>query len=177
MAVLNILTAPHPALERRARDVEEDEFGPQLARLVSDMAETMYAAPGVGLAAPQVGDARRIMVVDPGEKENRGRRFFGMINPIIQERSQDTIPWGETCLSVPDFEVEIQRSRRVRVTWRDPNGAPMDGWFEDYESVIVQHELDHLEGTILLDRASLFKRSRYLKKVKSKARDRVPVGG
>lgn len=173
MAVLPILTAPHPVLERRSRDVEPDEFGADLARLVSDMAETMYAAPGVGLAAPQVGDGRRIIVVDPGEKGERGKRFFGMVNPVIAERSRENIPWGETCLSVPDFEVEVQRSKRIRVTWKDVTGAPQEAWFEDYEAVIVQHELDHLEGTLLLDRASLFKRSRYLKKVKSKVRERV----
>ncbi len=171
MAVLDIITAPHPILERRAREVEADEFGPELVQRVSDMAETMYAAPGVGLAAPQVSDPRRIVVVDPGEKEDRGRRFFAMCNPRIVERSQQTIPWMETCLSVPEFEIEIRRSFRIRVEWQDPaDGSPKSGWFEEYEAVIVQHELDHLEGTVLLDRASHFKRSRYLKKLKKKER-------
>lgn len=166
MAVLDIITAPHPVLELRAREVREDEFGDALAKHVSDMAETMYAAPGVGLAAPQVSDPRRIVVLDPGEGKDRGARFFAMVNPVIVERSNDTIPWMETCLSVPDLEVEVQRNRRVKVTWRDPaSGEPRDGWFEEYEAVIVQHELDHLEGTVLLDRVSGFKRRRYLKKV------------
>ena len=177
MAVLDIITAPHPLLELRAREVEADEFGPELAAHVSDMAETMYAAPGVGLAAPQVADPRRVLVIDPGEGDERGRRFFALVNPRIVERSKDTIPWRETCLSVPDFEIEIQRSRRIRVEWQAPaDGSPQSGWFEDYESVIVQHELDHLEGTILLDRASRFKRSRYLKKVaKVRQHERVAV--
>ena len=166
MAVLDIITAPHPILEGRARDVEPDEFGEDLVRRVSDMAETMYAAPGVGLAAPQVSDPRRILVLDPGEKEDRGRRFFAMVNPRIVDRSEETIPWAETCLSVPEFEIEIQRNRRVRVEWQDAaDGSVQSEWFEEFESVIVQHELDHLEGTVLLDRASRFKRSRYLKKV------------
>lgn len=173
MAVLDIITAPHPVLELRAREVREDEFGEALAKHVSDMAETMYAAPGVGLAAPQVSDPRRIVVIDPGEKEERGVRFFAMVNPVIVERSQETIPWVETCLSVPDLEVEVQRNKRVRVTWRDPlTGEARDGWFQEYEAVIVQHELDHLEGTLLLDRVSGFKRRRYLKKA-SKSRARV----
>ena len=73
MAILDIITVPHPILEMPARPVDPDEFGPELARLVKDMAETMYAAPGVGLAAPQVSDPRRIIVVDPGEKDERGR--------------------------------------------------------------------------------------------------------
>lgn len=175
MAVLDILTAPHPTLEGRAREVEADEFGPALVQRVSDMAETMYAAPGVGLAAPQVNDPRRILVLDPGEKEDRGKRFFAMCNPRIVEKSADFIPWSETCLSVPEFEIEVKRHRRVRLAWQDPaDGAEKDGWFEDYEAVIVQHELDHLDGTVLLDRASRFKRGWYLKRVtKAKKRERV----
>jgi peptide deformylase len=175
MAVLDILTAPHPLLEKRAREVEPDEFGPDLVQRTSDMAETMYAAPGVGLAAPQVSDPRRIIVIDSGEHEERGARFFAMVNPKIVERSQEKIPWNETCLSVPEFEIELERSRRVRVEWQDPaDGKPRSSWFEDYEAVIVQHELDHLEGTVLLDRASRFKRTWYLARVaKSRKRERV----
>jgi len=166
MAVLEIITAPHPILEMRARTVEADEFGPELAEHVSSMAETMYHAPGVGLAAPQVSDPRRIVVIDPAEGDVRGRRFFGLVNPVIVERSKDTIPWVETCLSVPGMEVEVQRNRRIRVQWQDAaDGSPQEGWFEEYEAVIVQHELDHLEGTVLLDKVSRFKRSRYLKRV------------
>lgn len=175
MAVLDILTAPHPLLEKRAREVASDEFGPDLVQRTSDMAETMYAAPGVGLAGPQVSDPRRILVLDSGEHEERGVRFFAMINPKIVERSQDMIPWNETCLSVPEFEIELQRNRRVQVEWQDPaDGAPKSAWFEDYEAVIVQHELDHLEGMVLLDRASRFKRTWYLARVsKSRKRERV----
>ena len=169
MPILDIITAPHPILEMAARPVEPDEFGPELAQRVRDMAETMYAAPGVGLAAPQVSDPRRIVVIDPGEKDERGVRFFGMVNPEIVERSKDTIPWYETCLSVPEIEVKVIRNRRVKVTWQDPeDGSAREGWFEDYEAVIVQHELDHLIGTVLLDRVSRFKRARYLKSLKSK---------
>ncbi len=172
MAVLDIITAPHPLLEEAARPVEADEFGPALAIHTSDMAETMYAAPGVGLAAPQVADPRRIVVIDPGEGDERGVRFFAMCNPEIIERSRETILWTETCLSVPEFEIEIKRNQRVQVRWQQPrDGAERTAWFEEFEAVIVQHELDHLLGTILLDRASRFKRSRYLKRV-AKARKR-----
>jgi peptide deformylase len=177
VAVLDIITAPHPVLELRAREVQDDEFGRALKQLTSDMAETMYAAPGVGLAAPQVSDPRRVVVLDPGEGDERARRFFAMVNPKIVERSRDKIPWVETCLSVPEFEVEIQRNRRVKVVWRAPeDGSEVSGWFEEYEAVIVQHELDHLEGTILLDRASRFKRSRYMKRMlKARKRETVAV--
>lgn len=173
MALLDIITAPHPVLEHPARPVAPEEFGPDLERLISDMAETMYAAPGVGLAAPQVDDPRRIIVVDPGERHERGHRFFALVNPRIVHRSDEMIPWLETCLSVPEFEIEVQRNRVIEVEWQNPaDGDLRTGRFEDFESVIVQHEIDHLMGTVLLDRASRFKRSRYLKKV-SKAKKQV----
>lgn len=170
MAILDIVTAPDPILENEARDVRDDEFGDELDQLMSDMAETMYAAPGVGLAAPQVGDGRRIVVVDPGEGGERGKNLHKMVNPEIVEWSRETIEWQETCLSVPDLEVTVERHERVRVQWRDAQGNPHEGWFEGYEAVIVQHELDHLVGTVLLDRVSRFRRSRYLKKAKRRER-------
>ena len=173
MAVLDIITAPHPILELRAREVEPDEFGTELEQLTKNMAETMYAAPGVGLAAPQVSDPRRILVIDSGEKEERGSRFFAFVNPKIVEKSKDMIPWNETCLSVPEFEVEVQRHRKITLEYQNPlDGSVQQHTFEDYEAVIVQHELDHLAGTLLLDHASRFKRSRYLKRT-SKLRRRV----
>jgi peptide deformylase len=162
MAVLPILTAPHPVLAAKARDVRDDEFGPDLVRLLSDMAETMYAAPGVGLAAPQVGDGRRIVVVDRSSGDEEGQLLL-MVNPRIVEKSAETINWDETCLSVPDLEVSVKRYQRIVVQWRTGEGDAQERAFEDYEAVIVQHELDHLIGTVLLDRVSNFRRSRYLK--------------
>jgi peptide deformylase len=167
MAVLPIITAPHPILAGKARDVRDDEFGPELDTFVSDMAETMYAAPGVGLAAPQVADPRRIVVIDSGkEPDEGGSGLLRMVNPKITARSKETIPWNETCLSVPELEVTVQRSKHITVTWRTPLGEPMEQDFHDFEAVICQHELDHLIGTVLLDRVSRFRRGRYLKKVK-----------
>lgn len=176
MAILDIITAPHPILELKAREVRDDEFGGALGVHVSDMAETMYAAPGVGLAAPQVADSRRIVVVDPGEGDERGRRYFGLVNPKIVWRSKEMIPWTETCLSVPSLEVEVMRNKKIRLQWRDPDGSSREGEFEEFEAVIVQHELDHLDGTVILDRASRFKRSRYLKRVlRARKREKAPV--
>jgi peptide deformylase len=176
MAILQIIKAPHPVLEKMARDVREDEFGDALGVHIKDMAETMYAAPGVGLAAPQVADSRRIVVIDPGEGEERGRRYFGFVNPVITVRSEKLIPWTETCLSVPELEVEVMRHYRVEVDWREFDGTPRHGVFEEYEAVIVQHELDHLLGTVILDRASRFKRSRYLKRIlKQRKREEASV--
>ncbi|HMV67729.1 MAG TPA: peptide deformylase [Myxococcota bacterium] len=167
MAVLPILTAPHPTLARKARDVRPDEIGADLERLVSDMAETMYAAPGVGLAAPQVDDSRRVVVIDSGSEGKKGTGLLRMVNPLIVARSAETIVWGETCLSVPDLEVDVVRNKHIRVTWLDPaTGAPHDAEFHEFEAVIVQHELDHLLGTVLLDRVSHFRRSRYLRRAR-----------
>ena len=117
MAILPILTVPHPLLLQEARPVREDEFGEALARRLSDMAETMYAAPGVGLAAPQVGDLRRMLVMDATEeKEDDGRREQAkhlqlVVNPEIVERSRDKIRWEEGCLSVPEFWEFFERPR------------------------------------------------------------------
>jgi len=167
MAILPILTAPHPVLEKKARDVSADEFGSDLVRLLDDMADTMYDAPGVGLAAPQIGDGRRIVVVDSGEENGTG--LHKMVNPKITERSSETILWEETCLSVPDLEVKVRRNKRVTVEWQDAQtGDARSQEFQNFEAVIVQHELDHLIGTVLLDRVSRFKRSRYLQKEKKR---------
>ena len=172
MAILPILTVPHPLLLQKARPVREDEFGEALAKRLSDMAETMYAAPGVGLAAPQVGDLRRMLVMDATEeKEDDGRREQAkhlqlVVNPEIAERSRDKIRWEEGCLSVPEFWEFIERPRRVRVKYRDALGGHHDEWFEGFPAVVLQHEMDHLEGVVIIDKASRLKRSRYLKKVK-----------
>jgi peptide deformylase len=179
MAVLDILTVPHPILAKKARNVGPDEFGEDLQRFVSDMAETMYAAPGVGLAAPQVGDLRRIIVIDPGnakrEEDENGRprnpRFKALVNPVVIEASRDTIIWEEGCLSVPEFNDDIARPRRVHVQYLDERGRPQRAWFEDYDAVVVQHEMDHLEGTVILDRVSRLKKGRYLqRRVREKVR-------
>lgn len=178
MAVLGILTVPNPLLARKCRLVGADEFGDDLRRFISDLAETMYAAPGVGLAAPQVGDLRRIIVTDPGnstrEQDDDGRptnpRFCAMVNPVVLEAGKEKIIWEEGCLSVPEFNEDVARPRRVHVRWLDEYGRPQQRWFADYDAIVVQHEMDHLEGTVILDRVSRLKKVRYLTR-----RDKVRV--
>ncbi|MBN2800262.1 MAG: peptide deformylase [Deltaproteobacteria bacterium] len=166
MAILDIITVPHPVLKQRARPLRPDEFGPALAQRLSDMAETMYAAPGVGLAAPQVGDSLRYVVIDPSEGDERGRGLTKMVNPVIEERTRENQIYGETCLSVPGLEVDVKRSLGVRVSWQDPlDGARQEAWFEGYDAIVIQHELDHLEGEVILNKVSAFRRSRYLKRL------------
>lgn len=185
MAVLEILTVPHPVLARKARLVGPDEFTEDLRTFISDLAETMYAAPGVGLAAPQVGDLRRIIVADPGnakrEEDEGGRpkkpRFVAMVNPTVLEASREKIVWEEGCLSVPEFNEDVQRPRKVLVKWLDEHGKPQQQWFEGYDAVVIQHEMDHLEGTVILDKVSMMKKSRYLKRAqKQRTRDEAFVG-
>jgi peptide deformylase len=180
MAVLEILTVPNPVLTRKCRLVGPAEFSDDLRTFISDLAETMYAAPGVGLAAPQVGDLRRIIVADPGnakrEEDDAGRprrpRFVAMVNPVILEAGKERIVWEEGCLSVPEFNEDVQRPRRVLVKWQDEHGAPHQQWFEGYDAVVIQHEMDHLEGTVILDKVSGMKKSRYLKRAqKARTRD------
>ncbi|MFT5681629.1 MAG: peptide deformylase [Myxococcota bacterium] len=174
MAILTILEAPHPTLSLKARPVTDDEFTPALRQLLADMAETMYAAPGVGLAAPQVGDSRRIIVADPGNEEdddgNKHLDLLFMVNPVIAERSRDLITYEESCLSVPDYYLDVKRSRRIRVTWQDGHGAPQERWFEEFPAIVIQHELDHLQGVTLLEHSSRLKRSRYLIRRRKQAR-------
>lgn len=170
MAILPIIEAPHPTLSQKARAVRTEEFGPDLEALLSDMAQTMYAAPGVGLAAPQVGDSRRILVANLGGDEDAESqdRLVHMVNPEILERTAETITWEESCLSVPEYEIDVVRSRRIRVCWQDGSGAEHDDWFEVFPAVVLQHEMDHLDGVTLLNHSSRLKRSRYLARQKKR---------
>jgi len=177
MAILNIIEAPHPILSKRARPVRDDEFTDALRQQLQDMAETMYAAPGVGLAAPQVSDSRRILVADPGNQEDdNGEKHADlmlMVNPEIVARSRDKITYEESCLSVPEFYLDIKRARRIQVRWQDGDGAVHERWFEGFPSIVLQHEMDHLNGKTLLEHSSRFKRSRYISRKKKRTRDGI----
>ncbi|HCH63465.1 MAG: peptide deformylase [Deltaproteobacteria bacterium] len=173
MALLPILAAPHPVLKKKAREVRDDEFGPDLAKHFEDMAETMYAAPGVGLAAPQVNDPRQILVADPGFEgedgdDNKGDQLVYMANPVIVSRSKETITWSEACLSVPDYSQDIRRAREIVVRFQDAEGTVFENTYTDFPAVVIQHEMDHLKGITLLERSSRFKRNRYMQRQKKK---------
>jgi len=164
VAILPILEAPHPVLSARARDVQDNEMGAELEALISDMAETMYAAPGVGLAAPQVGDGRRILVANlKGNVDAEStEEFIVMINPVIVDRSQRMIRWEESCLSVPEFDLDVDRHHRIHMQWTDGAGDTQEDWFEEFSAVVLQHEVEHLDGVTLLDHSSRLKRGRYI---------------
>jgi len=172
MAILPIIEAPHPLLSKAARVVADHEFTDDLRRLLTDMAETMYAAPGVGLAGPQVSDSRRILVADPGNQEDehgiKRPNLFAMINPEIVDRSPAQTVYEESCLSVPGFYIDIKRPQRIQVRWRDGHGEIEEAWFDGFSATVIQHEMDHLDGITLLDRASRFRRSRYVTRQKKR---------
>ena len=169
MALLTILEAPHPILSQRARAVREDEFGPELLKLLENMAITMYAAPGVGLAAPQIGDSRRIIVADPGNEEGElDRQLYSMVNPEIIARSTSKIKYGESCLSVPDFEQLVMRSQIITVRWQNKQGEFVEQEFSDFSAIVIQHELDHLDGVTLLEHTSQFRKKRYVSRRKKR---------
>ena len=163
MAVLTIVEAPHPVLEKQAKVVEDAEFGLDLESFLNDMAETMYAAPGVGLAAPQVGDGRRILVADPGNDEGKAKRkLYKMVNPKLIFKSKESIYHEESCLSVPEFSLMVKRHKTIEVEWQDGFGKTHTERFSDFPAVVLQHEMDHLIGMTLLEKSSRFKRGRYL---------------
>jgi peptide deformylase len=164
MALLPILTAPDPKLKKISKPV--DKVDGEIRKLMDDMLETMYAAPGIGLAAPQVGEAIRLVVMDTSWNEEGGERQpVVMVNPEIVERD-GAIAWTEGCLSVPDFQAEVERSARVRVRYRDLDGNEHEEDATELRAVCFQHEIDHLDGVLFIDRISRLKRSLYVKRRK-----------
>jgi len=159
MALRQILKYPNPLLRDPAAPVTNIDG--EVARLVEDMAETMYAAPGVGLAATQVGVGQRVLVLDiHAEDEEPGKRLLKLVNPEIVEREGELL-WEEGCLSVPDLTAPVKRSRRVLVRAWTPEQKEIQVEAEELLAVALQHEIDHLEGKLFLDRLSRLKRDLY----------------
>jgi peptide deformylase len=141
----------------------------QVHQLAEDMVETMYAAPGVGLAAPQVGVAERLIVLDV-DSENPGKNLLKLINPVIAEREGEIV-WEEGCLSVVDYTAEVKRSAKVLVRAWTPDQKEIAIEAEDLLAVALQHEIDHLDGKLFIDRLSSLKRDLYKRKLKKALRD------
>jgi peptide deformylase len=159
MALRKILEYPDPALKEPA--VAVANITSEIAALAQDMAETMYAAPGIGLAAPQVGISQRIIVLDlHGENEEPGKRLMKLVNPVIAEREGEIV-WEEGCLSVPELTAPVKRARRVLVRAWTPDEREVAVEAEELLAVALQHEIDHLDGTLFLDRLSRLKRDLY----------------
>lgn len=162
MANLEILKYPNPNLKKKSQPVEI--IDPSLRQLVQDMAETMYAAPGVGLAAPQVGHLLRIVVLDvtpPTQPKN----LIVLINPEIITSEGDCV-WDEGCLSLPDFTEEIKRKKKVMVRFQNLEGETVEIEGDDLLAIVLQHEIEHLDGILLVDHLSPLKRSLYKRELK-----------
>lgn len=161
MAVLEIVTFPDPILSKVCDKVEAVDD--DIRRLMEEMLETMYSAPGVGLAAPQVGVNKRVIVIDenPNEKKNP----IMLANPEIIE-GDGKIACEEGCLSLPEFNVEVERMRAVKVRGLNEQGEEVVYEVEDFPAVIFQHEIDHLNGILLVDKVSKLKKDIYRRKVK-----------
>lgn len=164
MAIREILTVPDPRLKQVSKPVEGGVTD-DIRALMDDMLETMYDAPGIGLAAIQIGVPLRVIVMDLArESEEPQPRYF--VNPEILETVEETKPYEEGCLSVPEIFDEVERPARCRIRYLDYDGNQVEEWAEDLYAVCIQHEMDHLEGTLFIDYLSRLKRDRAIDKVR-----------
>ncbi|HKT77799.1 MAG TPA: peptide deformylase [Sphingobium sp.] len=169
MAILPILEAPDPRLRTISSPVEA--IDDDLRRLIDDMFETMYDAPGIGLAAIQVGVPKRVLVIDLQEPESDEegapsvKKPMVFINPEILEGSEELSVYNEGCLSVPDQFAEVERPASIRASWMDREGRIHEERLEGLLATCLQHEMDHLQGVLFIDHLSRLKRDMLMKKL------------
>ncbi|MBU3633895.1 peptide deformylase [Polynucleobacter sp. es-GGE-1] len=168
MALLTVLCYPDPRLHKVAKSVAQVDA--RVKKIVADMADTMYEAPGVGLAATQVDIHERIVVIDVSDEQNELMVF---INPEIIWASAETKSWREGCLSVPEFYDEVERPAQIRLKALDLDGKEFEIEADGLLAVCLQHELDHLQGKVFVEYLSLLKRTRISQKMKKRAKELV----
>jgi peptide deformylase len=179
MSLLPLIEIPDPVL--RAQSAPVESITDDVSRLIQDMFDTMYAAPGIGLAAVQVAVPRRLLVIDlqdPEEEDGEPvRRPHVFINPEILHSSDARKSYNEGCLSIPDQYAEVERPDVVRARWIDEHGKAQEGEFGGLMSVCLQHEVDHLNGVLFIDHLSRLKRDMVVKKVLKarKERDKAAI--
>ncbi|MDH3444072.1 MAG: peptide deformylase [Deltaproteobacteria bacterium] len=166
MAILEIRKFPDATLSQAASPVKN--INGDMVKWLNDLLDTMYAAPGVGLAAPQVGISQRVIVLDI-DHENPGKQVFKLINPVIT-RAEGEVIWEEGCLSVVDFTAEVKRAAQVEVVAYDENQKEIKIEAGDLLAVALQHEIDHLDGKLFIDRISRLKRDLYSRRRKKMLR-------
>lgn len=170
MAKLPIIIVPDPVLKQVAQPV--NAITEDIRRQSADMIETMYAAPGIGLAANQVAMLNRVIVLDPDyRKDHNSRAAIVMINPEIVWKSEQMSVMEEGCLSIPQQYAEVERPASVRVSYIDLSGERCEWIGEDLASHCVQHEIDHLNGVLFIDYLSRLKRSMILRKVEKRSKE------
>jgi peptide deformylase len=174
MAIRPVLLFPDPRLKRMSVPVAE--VTDEIRTLAADMLETMYDEPGIGLAAPQVGEAVRLIVVDTEWTEEGAEPCpLVLLNPEIVAR-EGSLTWNEGCLSVPDYQADVERAAKVTLRATDLDGQPVEIDAEQLRAVCFQHEIDHLDGILFIDRISRLKRSLYVKKRKKELRREAEDG-
>lgn len=168
MAKLPILILPDPVLRQVARPVER--IDDRIRELARDMLETMYEAPGIGLAAPQVGVLERLVVCDVASDEEAEPAPMALVNPVIIARSEETKVYEEGCLSIPDYTEEVTRPAEVTVRYLNLSGEEKEIHAGGLLAVCLQHEIDHLDGVLFIDHLSRLKRDRVIKRFQKQAK-------
>jgi peptide deformylase len=163
MAILPIIVAPDPRLKLACAPVAQVDAG--VARLMDDMLETMYAAPGIGLAAPQVGVHKRVLVIDTAKPDEEPRPIV-LANPELVATSEELKSWDEGCLSLPEHYAEVVRPSRVAVRYLDERNRKQEVEADGVLAVCLQHEMDHLDGILFVDHVSALKRNLILRKLR-----------
>lgn len=167
MAIRDIITIPDPRLKLVSEPVTKVDG--EIRKLVADMFDTMYDAPGIGLAAIQIGVPKRILTIDLAKKdEPKAQRVF--INPVITWASEELSVYEEGCLSIPEFYEEVDRPARVKVSYMDIDGIQREEEVDGLMATCLQHEIDHLNGVVFIDHISKLKRDRCIKKFTKAAR-------
>ncbi len=175
MALREVLQFP----DKRLREVSEPitEVTEEIRTLAADMLDVMYDEPGIGLAAPQVGEAVRLIVVDTEwTEEDAERNPLVLVNPVLSDE-EGRITWTEGCLSVPDFQADVERAEKVVLTATNLDGEPVVIEAEGLQAVCFQHEIDHLDGRLFIDRISRLKREMYVRKRKKQLRQESEEAG
>jgi len=163
MSIKKIYKYPDPVLRKKAAQITS--FDEKLEKLSEDMAETMYDAPGVGLAAPQIGRSVKLIVVDITEDPDNEKEYMAMVNPEITMHAGNQLD-EEGCLSVPELTANVKRFKEITVSYQDIKGTSHELSVDNRFAVVLQHEIDHLNGVLFLDHLSSLKRGLYKKKVK-----------
>jgi len=173
MAVLKLYEYPDEVLRQKCEKVSKVDD--ELRRFLDDMLETMYVDKGCGLAAPQVGVTKRIIVVDdnPSDEDKSVRHPMYLINPEIIWRSDEMVLFNEGCLSLPEQRAEVERHEKVRVHYTDYNGNEQEILADELLAIILQHEIDHLDGVLYIDHLSRLKRTRLLNKLNKLREDKA----
>lgn len=170
-----ILIHPDPRLRKPCEPIAT--VAPEIGKLAEDMLQTMYEAPGIGLAAPQVGVTKRMLVMDCVKDPELSSRPMVLINPVITWASEDVSTYDEGCLSIPDQYAEIERPAEVRVRWTSLEGTEQEEQFAGLWATCVQHEIDHLDGKLFIDYLGALKRQMITRKMEKLKRERAREAG